>query len=196
MKVMLTENQYSKVIDLIEAESQTNECVLQDIDVLNGFLDGIVEFDETTLGPELSIEEMTQEIQDPKMKIIFKQLVQRLDSLNSEELREELKKVLSMKNLKEQGTPYLEQNFNIAGISVPKVMVHGALGMIALAIISKLFKFLTTMPSIIRTSNRRANQRLSSRAVGCQGGAARARLVRRRRRRENWRNFLKKIGLR
>jgi len=193
---MLTETQYSQVVDLIEAESQNNECILQDIDILNGFLDGIVEFDESTLGPELSTDELTKKIKDPKMQIIFKQLVQRLDSLDSEQLREELKKVLSMKSLQEQGTPYLEQNVNIAGISVPKVMVHGALGMIALAILSKLFKFLTTMPSIIKNSNRRANQRLSSRSVGCQGGSARARLVRRRRRRENWRNFLRKVGLR
>jgi hypothetical protein len=31
--------------------------------------------------------------------------------------------------------------------------------------------------------------------VGCQGARSRAKAVRRRRRRENWKNFLRRIGL-
>lgn len=196
MKIQLTESQYHRVIDLIQEAAQEQECVMNDIDILNAFLEGVVQFDETTLGPETSIEELSSEIQDPKMKIIFKQLGERLDSLSADQLKEELKKVLAMKNLQEQGTPYLEQTVDIAGMSVPKVAVHGALGLIAIAILSKLFKFLGTIPNGMRSNNRRGHSRLLSKSVGCQGGAARARLVRRRRRRENWRRFLRNLGIR
>ena len=196
MKIQLTESQYNKVIDLIEAETQEQECTFNDIDVLNTFLEGIVEFDETTLGPETSIEELSTEIKDPKTKLIFKQLDQRLNSLSADQLKDELKKVLAMKNLQEQGTPYTEQTVDIAGMVVPKVVVHGAIGLIAIAILSKLFKFLGAIAGGMKSSNRRGYSRLASKSVGCQGGAARARLVRRRRRRENWRSFLRKVGLR
>lgn len=196
MKIQLTESQYRRVIDSIKEQNESQECSLNDIDVLNEFLDGVVEFDETTLGPETSVEELSGDISDPKTKKIFQELGQRLDSLSADQLKEELKKVLSMKNLQEQDTPYLEQSVNIAGMDVPKVFVHGALGLIAVAIISKLFKFLGSIPNGMKSRNRRGYQRLVSKSVGCQGSGARAQLVRRRRRRENWRRFMKNMGLR
>ena len=71
MKIQLTESQYSRVIDSIKEQNESQECSLNDIDVLNEFLDGVVEFDETTLGPETSVEELSGEITDPKTKKIY-----------------------------------------------------------------------------------------------------------------------------
>ena len=114
--------------------------------------------------------------------------------MNMEQLRDQLKKVMSMKNLKEQETPYMDRTTEIGGVQVPTAVVHGSLGLLAIAILTKMIKALSGMGTGGRRGGRRG--RLASRATGCQGGAARAKLVRMRRRRENWRSFLRKIGLR
>ena len=112
-----------------------------------------------------------------------------LQNMDEDQLKQELNKVMSLKNLKEQGTPYLEQTIDIAGTQVPKVAVHGLLALIAISILSKLLK-------MIPQNQSRRGSRLRSKAVGCQGAGARARLVRRRRRREAWRSFMRKLGIR
>jgi len=109
--------------------------------------------------------------------------------MDVKQLKQELNKVMSLKNLKEQNTPYIEQTIEIGGAQIPKVVVHGLLGLIVISILSKLLK-------MIPQNQSRGRSRLASRAQGCQGAGARARLVRRRRRRETWRSFLKKLGIR
>jgi hypothetical protein len=190
MKILISESQY-KV--LIEQESD-DVCVQDELDTLNDFLGGIVTVEPEDIGGELSHEDLLSTVTDPKEKNMLTKVLNNLSQMNMEQLRGELKKVMSMKKLKEQQTPYMDRTIEIGGVQVPTAVVHGSLGLLVIAILTKMIKGLSGMGNGGRRGGRRA--RLSSKATGCQGGAARARLVRMRRRRENWRSFLKKIGLR
>jgi hypothetical protein len=109
------------------------------------------------------------------------------------EVLAELKKLISLKNtLKEQQTPYLEQTVNVPGIQMSKPLVHGILGLLIISVLSKLINYLATSMDSIKPARRRPGRNV----IGCQGARGRAQAVRRRRRRENWRAFLRKIGLR
>jgi len=115
--------------------------------------------------------------------------------MGPEQLRDELKKIISMRNIKEQSTPYFERVTNIGGVEVPTAAVHGVLGLLAISILTKIISSLGNIQGG-SGGRRRRYGRVASKATGCQGGSARARLVKMRRRRENWKRFLKKIGLR
>ena len=55
---------------------------------------------------------------------------------------------------------------------------------------------LSKLIKMVPRNQSKGRSRLASRAQGCQGAGARAKLVRRRRRREAWRSFLRKLGIR
>ena len=190
MKILISESQY-KV--LVEQESE-DVCVQDELDTLNDFLGGIVTVEPEDIGGELSHDDLLSTVTDPKEKNMLTKVLNNLSQMNMEQLRDQLKKVMSMKNLKEQETPYMDRTTEIGGVQVPTAVVHGSLGLLAIAILTKMIKGLSGMGTGGRRGGRRG--RLASRATGCQGGAARAKLVRMRRRRENWRSFLRKIGLR
>lgn len=191
MKILISESQY-KV--LVEQESE-DVCVQDELDTLNDFLGGIVTVEPEDIGGELSHEDLLSTVTDPKEKNMLTKVLNNLSQMNMEQLRDQLKKVMSLRNIKEQQTPYMDRTTDIAGVQVPTAVVHGSLGLLAIAILTKMIKGLSGMSTGGgRRGGRRA--RLASRATGCQGGAARAKLVRMRRRRESWRRFLKKLGLR
>lgn len=191
MKILISESQY-KV--LVEQESE-DVCVQDELDTLNDFLGGIVTVEPEDIGGELSHEDLLSTVTDPKEKNMLTKVLNNLSQMNMEQLRDQLKKVMSLRNIKEQQTPYMDRTTDIAGVQVPTAVVHGSLGLLAIAILTKMIKGLSGMGTGGgRRGGRRA--RLASRATGCQGGAARAKLVRMRRRRESWRRFLKKLGLR
>ena len=101
---------------------------------------------------------------------------------------------MSLKNtIKEQQTPYLEQNVTIAGVTVPKAVVHGVLGIVIIAMLSKIINYLGKSMDNEKPSRGR---RPGPNVIGCQASRGRAIAIRRRRRRENWRAFLKKMNLR
>ena len=190
MKIMVTESQFHNLTKLME---QTDECRIKDIDVLNNFLDGVITLDETITGDEVQDNELMSQIKDSNQKYTFEKITNGFDSMDPNQLKDELKKILSVKNLQEQDVPYLEQTMNIGGVDVPKAVVHGIAGLLIISILSKLLK---SVGPIFQSSGGSRNQRLRSRAVGCQGANARAKLIRKRRRRENWRTLMRKLGLR
>ncbi len=182
MKIIITENQLRTLSEQMLSDEQ---CVQPEIEEINSVFDGLGEL----FGAEYEDQEILDQTSDPKQKKILSQILNGLQNMDEDQLKQELNKVMSLKNLKEQGTPYLEQTIDIAGTQVPKVAVHGLLALIAISILSKLLK-------MIPQNQSRRGSRLRSKAVGCQGAGARARLVRRRRRRESWRSFLRKLGIR
>ena len=192
MKILISESQY-KV--LIEQESD-DVCVQDELDTLNDFLGGIVTVEPEDIGGELSHEDLLSTVTDPKEKNMLTKVLNNLSQMNMEQLRGELKKVMSMKNLKEQQTPYMDRTTEIGGVQVPTAVVHGSLGLLVIAILTKMIKGLGNIDVNSKNKRRRKYDRIASKAIGCQGGSARDRLVRMRRRRENWKSFLKKIGLR
>jgi hypothetical protein len=193
MKIVITESQLKYVL---EQQQDEEICVQAELDDLNNLLTGIVQVDFNDLGGEMSDEEVISSVTDPKQKNMLSKVLQNLSQMSLEGLRDELKKVISLKNLKEQQTPYLDRTTDIAGVKVPTAVVHGSLGLIAISILSKMLKGLGNMDVNTRNKRRRKYSRVASRAQGCQGGAGRAKLQRMKRRRENWRSFLRKIGLR
>ena len=182
MKIIITENQLRT---LSEQMSSDEQCIQPEIDILNSTLNGLGEL----YGVEYEDQEILNQASDPKQKQILSKVLSGLDNMNVDQLKQEFNKLMSLKNLKEQNTPYLDQTIEFGGTQIPKVAVHGLLGLIAISILSKLIK-------MVPQNQSRGRSRLASRAQGCQGAGARAKLVRRRRRRESWRSFLKKIGLR
>jgi hypothetical protein len=182
MKIIITENQLRTLSEQMVSDEQ---CIQPEIEDLNSVFNGLGEL----FGAEYEDQEILDQTSDPKQKKILSQILKGLQNMDEDQLKQELNKVMSLKNLKEQGTPYLEQTIDIAGTQVPKVAVHGLLALIAISILSKLLK-------MIPQNQSRRGSRLRSKAVGCQGAGARARLVRRRRRREAWRSFLRKLGIR
>jgi hypothetical protein len=186
MKIVITESQLKYIVE------QEDVCLQDELMELNDFLGGVVEINSDDIGGDMTDEELMIGIQDPKVKNVLSKILSNLSRMTPEQLREELKKVMSLKNLKEQQTPYMDRTTTIGGVTVPTVAIHGVLGLIAISILTKLIKAMGN----IQGSRGNRRRRLSSRAVGCQGGAARAKLQRQRRRRESWRRFLVKVGLR
>jgi hypothetical protein len=182
MKIIITENQLKTLTNQISTDEQ---CIQPEIDELNSVYDGLGEL----FGVEYDDQEILELISDNNHKQVVGQILKGLDNMNSDQLKQELNKVLSIKDLKEQGTPYLEQTIEIGGTKVSKPLIHGIIGIIIISILSKLLR-------IVPQNNSRGRSRLRSKSVGCQGAGARARLVRRRRRRESWRSFLRKLGVR
>jgi hypothetical protein len=190
MKIIVTESQFQNLTKLME---QNEQCQIQDIDVLNTFLEGVISLDENTMGDEVEDSELMGQIKDPKNKEIFQEITNSFNSMDPNELKGELSKLLSVKNLQEQDVPYLEQTINIGGMDVSKPIVHAIVGILIISILSKLLK---SIGSVFQSSGGSRNRRLRSKAVGCQGANARAKLVRKRRRRENWRALMRKLGIR
>jgi hypothetical protein len=182
MKIIITENQLRT---LSEQMSSDEQCIQPEVDELNSVFQGLGEL----YGVEYEDQEVLDQTSDPKQKQLLSQILKGLQNMDVKQLKQELNKVMSLKTLKEQNTPYIEQTIEIGGVQIPKVVVHGLLGLIVISILSKLLK-------MIPQNQSRGRSRLASRAQGCQGAGARARLVRRRRRRETWRSFLKKLGIR
>jgi len=182
MKIIITENQLRT---LSEQMSSDEQCIQPEVDELNSVFQGLGEL----YGVEYEDQEVLDQTADPKQKQLLSQILKSLQNMDVKQLKQELNKVMSLKNLKEQNTPYIEQTIEIGGAQIPKVVVHGLLGLIVISILSKLLK-------MIPQNQSRGRSRLASRAQGCQGAGSRARLVRRRRRRETWRSFLKKLGIR
>jgi hypothetical protein len=182
MKIIITENQLRT---LSEQMSSDEQCIQPEVDELNSVFQGLGEL----YGVEYEDQEVLDQTSDPKQKQLLLQILKGLQNMDVKQLKQELNKVMSLKNLKEQNTPYIEQTIEIGGTQIPKVVVHGLLGLILISILSKLLK-------MVPQNQSRGRSRLASRAQGCQGAGARARLVRRRRRRETWRSFLKKLGIR
>ena len=182
MKIIITENQLRT---LTEQMSTDEQCIQPEIDELNSVYDGLGEL----FGAEYNDQEIIELVSDSKQKQVLGQILKGLDNMTLDQLKQELGKVLSIKNLKEQGTPYMDQTIEIGGTQVSKPIVHGIIGIVVISILSKLLK-------MIPQNQSRRGSRLRSKAVGCQGAGARARLVRRRRRREAWRSFMRKLGIR
>lgn len=182
MKIIITENQLKT---LTEQMSTDEQCIQPEIDELNSVFQGLGEL----YGVEYEDQEVLDQTSDPKQKQLLSQILKGLENMDISQLKQELKKVMSLKNLKEQNTPYLDQTIEIGGAQIPKVAIHGLLGLIAISVLSKLIK-------MVPRNQSKGRSRLASRAQGCQGAGARAKLVRRRRRRESWRSFLRKLGIR
>jgi len=182
MKIIITENQLRT---LSEQMSSDEQCIQPEVDELNSVFQGLGEL----YGVEYEDQEVLDQTSDPKQKQLLSQILKGLQNMDVKQLKQEWNKVMSLKNLKEQNTPYIEQTIEIGGAQIPKVVVHGLLGLIVISILSKLLK-------MVPQNQSRGGSKLASRAQGCQGAGARARLVRRRRRRETWRSFLKKLGIR
>lgn len=188
MKYILTESQFSLLVE------QEDLCLSDFSETVNSSLNGIVELnDDEIYSAYEEPMELANEIQDPKMKSIFKNIMGNISKMSYAEVLAELKNLLTLKNtIKEQQTPYLEQNINIAGVQVPKVAVHAILGVLIISVLSKLINYLATSMDSVKPARRRPGRNV----IGCQGARGRAQAVRRRRRRENWRAFLRKMGLR
>jgi len=187
MKYILAESQ---VLIILEQE----ELCLSDFnETVNSSLNGIVELsDDEIYSTYEEPMELANEIKDPKMKGVFNNIIENLTKMSYPEVLAEFKKLMSMKNtIKEQQTPYLEQNVTIAGVTVPKVAVHSILGIVIIATLSKIINYLGKSMDNVKPARRRPGRNV----IGCQGARGRAQAVRRRRRRENWRSFLIKMGL-
>ena len=192
MKIIITESQYSLIVE------QDDLCLSDFEETVNGALEGVVQLspDEIYSAYESPME-LSSEISDPNMKNTFTKIVNNLSSMGFDELKNELRKVLSLKkSVNEQQTPYMDQTVDIAGVQVSKPLVHGILGLIAISILSKLINMIGGKMDSVKSSSRRRRRGGRSSVVGCQASRGRAQAVRRRRRRENWRRFLKKMGFR
>lgn len=192
MKYIISESQYNKLLN----EQDTDVCLQDELDELNDLLSGVVEVEAEDLGGEIPDEEILAQVQDPKNKSLMSRVLSNLSQMSPDQLRDELKKIISLRNIKEQSTPYFERVTNIGGVEVPTAAVHGVLGLLAISILSKIINSLGNNRGGSGGGRRRRYGRIASKATGCQGGSARARLVRMRRRRENWKSFLRKLGLR
>jgi hypothetical protein len=188
MKYILTEAQFSTLME------QEELCLPDFEQTVNGTLEGIVELtpDEIYSAYESPME-LANEVSDPKIKQLFGKMLSNVDAMSYDGLKAELKKLISLKNtLKEQQTPYLEQNIEIAGVQVPKAAVHVVLGLVIISVLSKLINMIGQRMDSVKSPRRRGGR---SSVIGCQAARGRAQAVRRRRRRENWRAFLRKMGL-
>ena len=189
MKYILTESQVSIILE------QEELCLSDFSETVNSSLNGIVELsDDEIYSAYEEPMELANEIKDPKMKGVFNNIMENLTKMSYPEVLAEFKKLMSIKNtIKEQQTPYLEQNVTIAGVTVPKAVVHGILGIVIIAMLSKIINYLGKSMDNEKPSRGR---RPGPNVIGCQASRGRAIAIRRRRRRENWRAFLKKMNLR
>lgn len=191
MKIIITENQLNYVLE----QNQEEELCLSDFnETVNSFLDGVVKLsDDEIYSAYEDPMTLANEIKDPKTKMFFENISKRLENMSIAQVLSELKKLISLKKtLKEQQTPYLEQNITIDGVEMPKVVAHSILGLFIILFLSKIIVYLDKIMNKVKTSGRRR----SSNVVGCQASRGRAMAIRRRRRRENWKSFLKRIGIR
>jgi hypothetical protein len=188
MKYILTESQLSVILE------QEDLCLSDFSETVNSSLNGIVQLsDDEIYSAYEEPMELANEIKDPKAKASFNNVMENLSNMSYAEVLAELKKLISLKNtLKEQQTPYLEQTVNVAGVQMSKPLVHGILGLLIISVLSKLINYLATSMDNVKPARRRPGRNV----IGCQGARGRAQAVRRRRRRENWRSFLRKMGLR
>lgn len=191
MKILVTESQLEYILE----QQQSEDLCLRDfVETVNSHLDGIVELtpEEIYSAYENSTELLSQ-ISDPKVKDLVNKIYTNISQMDFEQLKSELKNVLSLvKTLKEQQTPYLDQTMSIGGTQVPKVLVHTVGGLAIISLLSTIINGLGERMDSVKPRRRSGSKYI----VGCQGARSRAKAVRRRRRRENWRSFLRKIGLR
>ena len=190
MKIVITENQLKYVL-----EQQTDElCISDYVDMVNSHLGGIVQLtDDEVYSAYEDPSVLLNDIQDPKMKTTFQKILNGISQMSLEQQGAELKNLLgTLKNVQEQQTPYLDQNMVIGGTEVPKVLVHTLGGLVVITLLSKIINTLGKRMDGVKPSRRSGSKYI----VGCQGARSRAKAVRKRRRRENWRSFLRKIGLR
>lgn len=191
MKIIITENQFNYVLE----QNQEEELCLSDFnETVNSFLDGVVKLsDDEIYSAYEDPMTLANEIKDPKTKMLFENISMRLENMSISQVLSELKKLISIKKtLKEQQTPYLEQNITIAGVEMPKVVAHSIIGLLIILFLSKIIVYLDKIMNKVKTSSRRPR----SNVVGCQASRGRAMAIRRRRRRENWKSFLKRMGIR
>lgn len=191
MKIIITENQLNYVLE----QNQEEQLCLSDFnETVNSFLDGVVKLsDDEIYSAYEDPMTLANEIKDPKTKMLFENILKRLENMSIAQVLSELKKLISIKKtLKEQQTPYLEQNITIAGVEMPKVVAHSILGLLIILFLSKIIVYLDKIMNKVKTSGRRRR----SNVVGCQASRGRAMAIRRRRRRENWKSFLKRLGIR
>lgn len=190
MKIVLTESQLKYVF-----EQQTEDLCTQDfVDFVNSHLEGVV-----TLTPDEVYStfedpmEVLKEIPDSQKRSLVQKALENISKMTLEQKGQELRKLLSKaKGLKEQQTPYLDQTYNVAGVEMPKVAVDSVIGLILISLLSSIINKLGVKMDSVKPKRRSGSKYI----VGCQGARSRAKAVRRRRRRENWRSFLRKIGLR
>lgn len=191
MKIIITENQLNYVLE----QNQEEELCLSDFnETVNSFLDGVVKLsDDEIYSAYEDPMTLANEIKDPKTKMLFENISMRLENMSISQVLSQLKKLISIKKtLKEQQTPYLEQNITIAGVEMPKVVAHSIIGLLIILFLSKIIVYLDKIMNKVKTSGRRPR----SNVVGCQASRGRAMAIRRRRRRENWKSFLKRMGIR
>lgn len=200
MDLLITESQFSKLQNvLLEQENEySEECLKDESVILSDFLG--IDVEDSDIGPELSDTEilgMTPENIKPQIT----ELLSMVKNKTPEELRTGLKELMTqskkLKDVNEQQVPYLQRETVLtiwgAPFPFPTVAIHIFLVVAALAILSSLTRGLFGGISNFRGNRKR---RLASKAQGCQGGKARAKLVRMRRRKENWKRFLRKLGIR
>jgi hypothetical protein len=196
MKYLITESQLLKLKNfLLEENEYSEECLKDESVILSDFLGIGVE--DSDIGPELSDSEilgMTPENIKPQIT----KLLSMVKDKTPEELRTGLIEIMTQsKKLNEQQIPYLQRETVLtiwgAPFRFPTVAIHIFLVVAALAILSSLTTAL--FDGISKFSGNR-KRRLSSKAQGCKGGNARNKLVRMRRRKENWKRLLHKLGLR
>lgn len=199
MKYLITESQLLKLKNfLLEENEYSEECLKDESVILSDFLG--IGIEDSDIGPELSdseILEMTPENIKPQIT----KLLSMVKGKTPEELRTALKDLITsskeLSTINEQPTPYLQRQTILtiwgAPFPFPTVAIHIFLVVAALAILSSLTTAL--FDGISKFSGNR-KRRLSSKAQGCKGGNARNKLVRMRRRKENWKRLLRKLGLR
>ena len=175
-----------------EIDPQTeNECISSEVEELNSVMPGLGEL----AASEYENDELLAVVTDPSKKEYLSNILNGLSNMSVDQLKQELNKVISIRKQKineQDGNddPYLDRTTNIGGQEVPTVMVHTIGGLLAMGILSAIIRMIGSAS----TGNNR--KRRSKYIVGCQGARSRAKAVRKRRRRESFRGFLKNIGLR
>jgi hypothetical protein len=189
MKILIKESQLKFVIE----QQSEDLCVADLVDTVNGNLEGIVTLNtDEVYSVYEDPNELLAEVTDPKIKNILQNILNNISRMSLDEMKTELQKVLKIKNtIREQQTPYLDQTIEIAGTQIPKVAVHSIVGLVVISLLSTIIKTLSGKMDSVKSSRRSGSKYI----VGCQGARSRAKAVRKRRRRENWERFLKKIGM-
>lgn len=189
MKIVLTESQLKYVF-----EQETEDLCTQDfVDFVNSHLDGVVRLtpDEVYSTFEDPME-VLKEIPDAQKRSLAQRALENISKMTLEQKGQELRKLFSnVKGLKEQQTPYMDQTYNIAGVEMPRVAVDSVVGLVAIGLLSSIINKLGEKMDAVKPSRRSGRNYI----IGCQGARSRAKAVRRRRRRENWKGFLRRIGL-
>jgi hypothetical protein len=189
MKIVITENQLKYVL-----EQQSDELCIQDyVETVNSHLNGLVNLtDDEVYSAYEDPNEILNEVKDSKTRTIVQNIITNISRMTLDQKKSELKKLLGMvKGIQEQQTPYIEQTVEISGVQVPKVAVHSVVGLVIIVLLSKIINILGQKMDSIKPSRKSGSKYI----VGCQGARSRAKAVRRRRRKENWKNFLRKIGV-